>query len=155
MNSPIGPKLNAGMNMSLSYNNIENNLNPLQHNDGISGVLTGNFNYKVVKTFTISGSGGVNRGAYNLINSPGLNYFYQVNFGYKLFKEKLSVTMNVNNFHDKFFTYRNVSNNPAFRTVSRSNNPYRVIYFGATYNFGKLKENVSKKKGVSNDDLVQ
>ncbi len=41
-----------------------------------------------IKTFTISGSGGVNRGAYNLITSPGLNYFYQVNFWVQVLQGK-------------------------------------------------------------------
>lgn len=85
---------------------------------------------------------------------PANSYFYQMNFGYKLFKEKLALTMNLNNFHAKYFSYRNTTNNPSFTSTSFSKNPYRVVYFGATYNFGKLKEAVSKKKGVSNDDLL-
>lgn len=155
LNTSIGDKLNVGMNTQLRYNHIENKLNLLQKNEGLSGLAAGNFNYKVIGAFTISGSGGVFRSTYTLLSSPATNYFYQVNFGYKFFKEKLALTMNVNNFHKKYFQYTNVTDNPYFHSVSSNTNPYRVIYFGATYNFGKLKENVSKKKGVSNDDLVQ
>jgi hypothetical protein len=32
--------------------------------------------------------------------------------------------------------------------------PFRGIALSLSYNFGKLTENVSKKKGVNNDDLI-
>lgn len=155
LNTPIGDKLNVGFGSQLRYNHIENKGNLLQQRKGISGAAFGNFYYKVIGKFTISGSGGIMRSPYLLVNSPSAQYFYQVNFGYKFMNEKLAVTMNVNNFHDRFIHFSTVTEDPAFRIVSTNINPYRVIYFGATYNFGKLKENVSKKKGVANDDLVQ
>jgi hypothetical protein len=155
MSTPLNEKLTIGINSQLRYNHIKNRNNFLQQNSGISGVATGNFNYKVKGQFTISGSGGMIQSPYTLVNAPGPNYFYQVNFGYKLLNEKLAVTMNVNNFHDRFLQFRTMTDHPSFRTVTNSYNPFRVIYFGATYNFGKLKEPVSKKKGVTNDDLLQ
>jgi len=155
ISTPIGEKLTVGVNTQLRYNNVENKSNELQHNEGISGLAAGNFNYRVVGKFTISGSGGVFQGNYSLTGTPLMNTFYQVNFGYKFFKEKLSVTVNANNFHDQYFRYGNEVEQPGLRIVNTNYNPYRVIYFGATYSFGKLKENVSKKKGVTNDDLVQ
>jgi outer membrane receptor protein involved in Fe transport len=155
LNTPIGEKLTVGMGSQLRYNHIENKSNLLQKNEGISGSAFGNFNYKVVGKFTISGSGGVIRSPYTLVNSPSAQAFYQVNFGYKFLKEKLSITMNVNNFHEKYLNFRTTTDDPNFRIVSKSRNLYRVIYFGVWYNFGKLKEDVSRKKGVSNDDLIQ
>ena len=155
ISTPIGEKLNVGLNTQLRYNNVENKSNLLQHNEGFSGLAAGNFNYRVVGKFTISGSGGIFRGNYSLTGTPSINAFYQANFGYKFFKDKLSVTMNVNNFHDKYLRFRNEVEQPGLRIVNTNYNPFRVVYFGATYSFGKLKENVSKKKGVTNDDLVQ
>jgi hypothetical protein len=32
--------------------------------------------------------------------------------------------------------------------------PFRGLSFSLSWNFGKLTENVSKKKGVNNDDLI-
>jgi outer membrane receptor protein involved in Fe transport len=151
----VGEKLNVGVNAGLRYNHIENRSNFLQRKEGLSGSAFGNFTYRIIGKFTISGSGGVIRNPYALVNSPSTQYFYQVNFGYRFMNDKLAVTMNVNNFHDKYFTFTTVTEDPYFRSLSTSISPYRVIYFGATYNFGKLKENVSKKKGVTNDDLVQ
>lgn len=153
--TPLGKKLNIGFNTLLRYTKVENTLNLLQKGEGLSGNAFTNFNYKVAGHFTISGSGGIMKGSYALINTPSIQSFYQVNFGYKFLKEKLAVTMNVNNFHDRYMRYRTETDDPNFKIVSTNVNPYRVIYFGTTYNFGKLKENVSKKKGVSNDDLIQ
>ena len=156
LNAPIGKKLRLGFNPSVRYNNIQNRLNLLQRSKGLSWTVSGNFNYAVAGKFTISGSGVVLRTPYALVGTLATTlYFYQVNFGYKFYKDKLSVTMNVNNFHSRNFTFRSVTENPDFRVVNTSISPYLVIYFGATYNFGKLKESVSKKKGVNNDDLVQ
>lgn len=154
-NVPVGLKLTVGFGSQLRYNHVENTANILQRNSGISGSAFGNFNYKVVGKFTISGSGGYARSPYTLVNSPSGQVFYQANFGYKFLNDKLSVTMNVNNFHKKYLQFISTTANPDFTTVTTSANPYRVIYFGAFFNFGKLKENVSKKKGVTNDDLIQ
>lgn len=155
LSTPIVEKLTIGVTTQLRYNRIENKSNLLQEQEGFSGLAGGNFYYKVVGKFTISGSGGANRNTYTLVNSPSTQYFYQVNFGYKFFSEKLAVTMNVNNFHNRYMRYRMTTEDPNFRIVSTNINPFQVIFFGATYNFGKLKENISKKKGITNDDLVQ
>lgn len=154
VNTPVSTKFNIGINSQLRYNKIENRSNLLQQNEGFSGALFSNFFYKVVGRFTISGSGGILRGPYALVNSPAVQGFYQVNFGYKFFKDKLAFSMNVNNFHNRWLVFESVTEDPSFRTVSTNINPYRVVYFSATFTFGKLKENVSKKKGVNNDDLL-
>ncbi|MDB5230871.1 MAG: hypothetical protein JWN76_1676 [Chitinophagaceae bacterium] len=155
LNTPLNDKINVGLNALVRYNHIENTQNVLQQKEGLSGSASANFYYKIIGQFTISGSGGISRSPYALINTSSTLGFYQVNFGYKFMHEKLSVTMNVNNFHSRYIDFRSVTEDPNFRIVSDNFNAYRVIYFGATYNFGKLKENVSKKKGVTNDDLVQ
>ena len=156
VNTPIGKKFRIGFFPSLRYNNIQNRLNLLQHRQGLSGSVSVNFTCNVAGKFTISGSGVVLRTPYALIGTTATTlYFYQVNFGYKFFKDKLSATMNVNNFQSRYYTYRTVTENPDFRVVNTYVSPYLVIYFGVTYSFGKLKESVSKKKGVANDDLVQ
>jgi hypothetical protein len=155
LSTPLNKKLNVGFSTQLRYNEIENTSNLLQQQKGITGAAFGNFYYKVVGKFTISGSGGIMRSPYTLVNTPLTQYSYQVNFGYKFLNEKLAVTMNVNNAHDRYIGFKNVTEDPGFRVVTTNINPFRVIFFGATYNFGKLKENISKKKGVTNDDLVQ
>ena len=45
--------------------------------------------------------------------------------------------------------------NEFFVTENTNTIPFRNFGLALNYSFGRLKENVSKKKGVNNDDQVQ
>jgi hypothetical protein len=154
VNAPVTSKLNLSLSGLIRYSKIDNTFLTDQKNEGISGNLFGNFYYKVTKLFSISGSGGFFKVPPALANTLSLLGFYQVNFGYKFFHEKLATTVNFNNFHASHLTTKNTTQDKYFYTLSENTSIYRVVYFGVTWNFGKLKENVSKKKGVNNDDLI-
>ncbi|SDD29219.1 outer membrane beta-barrel protein [Pedobacter soli] len=147
-------KLNCGVYTTVRYNKIENTVILTQHEEGFSGQVGGFFFYKPVKSFSLSGSGGISRLPPSLINTLKANPYYQVNVGYKFFNDKLSTTVNFNNFFSKSLTNRSYTEDVNFTTNSTTTIPFRVVFVGATYNFGKLKENLSKKKGVNNDDLI-
>ena len=155
INTSIGAKLNAFTSVLGRYNKTENTLNKMQQVESFSGAAFVGYTYKVTSKFTFSGSGGVHQLPQTLLNKSNLMAFYQFNFGYKVIGEKLSVTAYFNNMHSKYFDYKNTIENANFRTVNTNRNLYRVVYFGATWRFGKLKEQASKKKGVNNDDLLQ
>jgi hypothetical protein len=154
MSTAIGSKLNIGSNSVIRYNKIENQLLVTQRANGFSGNFSGYFNYKVIGKFTISGNAGVTYAPRTFFNYTAPQVFYQVNFGYKFFNEKLAATINFNNFSRKYFSFRTTTEDTGFRSVYTNENPYRVIFFGVTYYFGKLKTSVSRKKGIVNDDLV-
>ena len=147
-------KFNGGINATVRYNKVENTLVISQYEQGFSGTAGVYFYVPVYKSFSISGSGGINRPTLTLVNSLRAIHYYQVNFGYKLFNEKLSATMNVNNFFNKWRTNKSFTNDVNFTTNTVTLTPFRAIYVGLTYNFGQLKEQQSKKKGVKNDDLI-
>ncbi|NII82606.1 outer membrane beta-barrel protein [Pedobacter sp. SG918] len=147
-------KISGGINSTLRYNKIENTIISSQQEQGFSWQVALYFNYKVVKSFSISGNGGIDKPAYSLINTFNTFPFYQINFGYKFFNEKLSATINFNKFFNKWRTNRSFTEDANFKIQSTTTSPFRVTYVGFTYNFGKLKENLSKKRGVNNDDLI-
>jgi hypothetical protein len=147
-------KFNGGIYTTLRYNKIENTAVKTQHEEGFSGIVGGFFSYRVIKSFSLSGSGGITKPSYSLINTLRPYHYYQVNVGYKFFKDKLSTTVNFNNFFNKWLTNRSFTEDANFSTKSATTAPFRVVFVGFTYNFGKLKENLSKKKGVNNDDLI-
>lgn len=147
-------KLRGGFNLTLRYNKIENTLISSQHQEGISGNLGTFFYLMLYKSFSISGSGGINRPPYTLVNSQKAIHYYQINFGCKFFKDKLNATVNFNNFFNKWRNNYSFTEDSNFSTRVHTQTPFRVTYIGFTYNFGKLKENLSKKRGVKNDDLV-
>ncbi|MEE1946816.1 outer membrane beta-barrel protein [Pedobacter sp. KR3-3] len=147
-------KLRSGFGGTVRYNKIENTAMPTQHEQGFSGQVYGFFSYSFYKSLFLSGNGGVGKPAYTLINTVNAFPYYQVNIGAELFDKKLTASVNFNRFFNKWFTAKSYTEDANFRTLSTTTTPYRVIYFGFTYNFGKLKENLSKKKGVNNDDLI-
>jgi len=61
---------------------------------------------------------------------------------------------NFNKFLKKDFNNKTYVQTNAFEQVNSNVSPYRVTYFGLTYKFGRLKENVSRKTGINNDDLL-
>jgi outer membrane receptor protein involved in Fe transport len=155
INAPISKKVSVYGGILSRYNKTENTINKTQQVESLSGGVFIGYSYKLTNKFTITGSGNVMQLPKTLAYTNSLTYFYQVNLGYKVIGEKLSVTANFNNMHSKYFDFKNTIENANFRTVNTNRNLYRTIFFGATWRFGKLKEQASKKKGVNNDDLIQ
>jgi outer membrane cobalamin receptor len=154
ISSPIGKKINVNLNGNVRYNRIQDRTNLSLDKSGITGGMHGNFTYRMFKQFTVSGSGGNMWAPVTLFSQAQSFGFYQLNFGYKLLKDKLTLSFNANNFLSKTREQAFVTENTDFRTVSSNYNPYRMFFIGAMFNFGKLKENTSKKQGVNNDDLL-
>jgi hypothetical protein len=153
-NLPVGKKWNISVNATGRYAHARNNLQGEWINS-TAGNVNGNFSYKATKLFTITS----NLGYFVPLRTPNTtfpdNYFYSFNFAYKLFKEKLTVTANIQNFLQEERKLISKTENQSFVTENISTIPFRIFGVALTYNFGKLKESVSKKKGVNNDDLVQ
>ena len=80
--------------------------------------------------------------------------WYNTGLTYKMMKEKLSITVTALNYFEKEKILTNQVNEDLFWKRSKSMFPGQIYTFGFTFNFGKLQERVSKKKGVSNDDLI-
>jgi outer membrane receptor protein involved in Fe transport len=150
----INDKWNVFVNGNVRYNRVENKLMASQVNSGVSGNVNLNSTYTINKRFNVSGYAGFFRAPVSIQTSYPLNLWYGLNAGYKLFKEKLTVSMGALSFLKKEWDYRLVTHDPAFTYTSSSIMPFRGFTVSLNWSFGKLTENVSKKKGVSNDDLL-
>ena len=71
-----------------------------------------------------------------------------------MFKEKFTISGGLSNFFQKDMVYKVRVIDPNFQTITKSTFPYRGLSMSLSWNFGKMTENVSKKKGVTNDDLI-
>jgi hypothetical protein len=147
-------KLSFGINAILRYNSVQTNTGVAILQQGFSGATFINGNYKLSEWFTLSGSGGYSKQSYSVLGRGSSFVPYQINVGYTLIKDKLSGTVNFNNILHKNFSNKSYVETAAIYQENTNINPYRVTYFGLTYRFGRLKENVSRKKGVTNDDLL-
>lgn len=153
-NGRINPDWSLWTGGLLRYNHTRNTAGLTPDVESLSGGFYIGSHYKLSKWFNISGSGGFTQAPRTLLSKGSLFGYYQVNFGYVLMQDKLTGTINFNNMHRATMDVKTTVQNSNFRTVNLSTSPYRVIYFGLTYRFGKLKESVSRKRGVENNDLL-
>jgi outer membrane receptor protein involved in Fe transport len=112
-----------------------------------------NLTYTINKKWKLSTWGNIGSPRINLQgrNSPWWNYQFSFNRSF-LKDHALRLGLNMDNAFHKERVWVNTVNDPAFTTISNSYQPARAIRLSVNYRFGKLKENVSRKKGVKNDD---
>jgi outer membrane cobalamin receptor len=153
-NLPVGKKWNFAMNATGRLARMRNSLQPVWSNT-TAGNMNANITYKATPRFTIAS----NNGYFVPLRTPNTtfpdNYFYGFSFIHKLFKEKMTITASVTNFLEEKRKLTSITENENFITENGNRVPFRNFGLALSYNFGRLKENVSKKKGVTNDDQVQ
>ena len=158
LNGNVNIKFNDNWNLSVNgnvtYNHVTNKFNHNQTNGGVGGNANMNTSYKLNSRFNINSYAGFWRSPVGIQSTQSIQVWYGTGLGYKMFSEKLTLTVGLANFLQKDNSYTYIINDPAFRTTNVSTSPYRGLSVGLSWNFGKLTENVSKKKGVSNDDLI-
>jgi len=154
VNTKLTPDWNFSLNATLLYNHIENKFAPAQKNKGIGGNGNLNTSYVFTKKFSISSYAGFWRGPVTFQTKRNANYWYGIGATGKFLKEKLTASLTIENFINKNFESRTTTKDVYFNRELTFLWPTRNLRIGMNYNFGKLKEGVSKKKGVNNDDLM-
>lgn len=154
VSTKITPEWNVFFNGNVRYNRVQNKQMPSQVGSGIGGNGNMNTSYSITKKFIASGHAGFWRGPVTIQTQYPLNIWYGAGLGYKLLKEKLTASVSATGFLEKERDYKLTTRDPSFQYTSVTTMPFRGIAFSLSYNFGQLKENVSRKKGVSNDDLI-
>ena len=153
-NLPVGTKWNFALNATGRLARIRNSLQSSWFNT-TAGNVNGNFTYRVSPLFTITS----NSGYFVPLRMPNTtfpdNYFYGFSFAHKLFKQKMTITGTITNFLEEKRKLTFLTETGNFITENTNRVLFRNFALALTYNFGRLKENVSKKKGVTNDDQVQ
>ncbi|RYF82755.1 MAG: TonB-dependent receptor, partial [Chitinophagaceae bacterium] len=153
-NTKINNDWSVFVNGNVRYNRVENKFLRGQVNSGFSGNANLNTSYSVSKLFTISSYAGFFRAPVTIQTSYPMNIWYGIHAGYKMFDEKLTLSAGISNFFEKERTWELRTIDPSFEYISKTTSPFRALSFSLTWNFGKLSESVSKKKGVTNDDLL-
>jgi outer membrane receptor protein involved in Fe transport len=154
ISAKITPEWNVFLNGNVRYNRVQNKMLASQVNSGIGGNGNLNTSYSITKKFTASGFAGFWRGPVTIQTQYPLNIWYGAGLGYKFFKEKLTTSLSAFGFLEKERDYKLITRDPAFQYTSVTTMPFRGLSMSLTWNFGKMTENVSKKKGVTNDDLI-
>lgn len=152
-NLPIG-KWNLAVNATGRLARMRNSLQT-SWSSTTAGNVNANIMYKASPQFTITSNGGYFVPLRTPNSSFPNNYFYGLNVGYKVFNQKLTITASVTNFFEKNRKLNFLTENENFVTRNVNTIPFRNVGLALNYSFGKLKEKVSKKKGISNDDGVE
>ena len=154
LNTKITPKADVFFNGSLRYSNVTNNANSSQSNSGFGCNITLNASYKFTGKFTVSSFLGFWREPRTIQTIYPLMSWHNVAFNYKAFKNKVNISLRAVNYLHKSFDHKIIIRDPNFTSTNIRTLPRRAAVLALTWNFGKLTENVSKKKGVNNDDLL-
>ncbi|HEY8896600.1 MAG TPA: outer membrane beta-barrel protein [Niastella sp.] len=150
----ITPKWNLFANGSLRYNKVTNNADASQSNSGFGANFNMNTNYKFSDKFTVGTFLGLWQEPRTIQTRYPFNTWHNVSFNYKVFHDKLLISLRAVNYFEKDRAFKNITQDANFYNTTSITRPRRAGVLALTWNFGKLTENVSKKKGVNNDDLL-
>ncbi len=150
----ITAKWGLFVNGSLRYSTVTNNSDASQSNSGFGGNLNLNTNYKFTSKFSVSSYLGLWRDPQTIQTTYPFSTWYNVAFNYKVFKDKISISLRTVNYFEKTHDYETITKDQNFYNSNITRQIRRGGVLALTWNFGKLTENVSKKKGVNNDDIL-
>ena len=142
------------MNASLRYATVTNNSNKSQSNNGFGGNFNFNTNYRFTEKFNIGSYIGFWSEPQTIQTTYPFSMWHNVAFNYKVFKNKINISLRAVNYYQKTWDYKTIIKDPNFYSTNIIRFPRRAAVLALTWNFGKLTENVSKKKGVINDDIL-
>ena len=150
----ITPKWNLYVNGSLRYNRVTNNADASQSNSGLGDNFNLNTSYKFTDKFTVSSYLGLWQEPRSIQTTYPFNTWHNVAFNYKIFNDKLLISLRAVNYFEKSRDFKNITRDNNFYNTNITRQIRRAGVLALTWNFGKLTENVSKKKGVNNDDIL-
>jgi outer membrane receptor protein involved in Fe transport len=150
----ITPKWSVFVNSSLRYSTVTNNTDASQSNSGFGCNFNLNTNYKFTNKFTVSSYLGLWKDPQTIQTTFPFSTWHNVALNYKIFKDKINISLRAVNYFEKTHDYKVVTKDQNFYNANITRQPRRAAVLALTWNFGKLSENVSKKKGVNNDDLL-
>jgi hypothetical protein len=153
-NTKFTPKWGFFVNGSLRYSKVTNNADASQSNSGFGGNFNISTNYKFTDKISVSSYFGFYQEPRSIQTTYPIYPWHNIVFNYKVFKEKLLISLRGVNYYEKNRSYKTITKDQHFYNTNITTQIRRGGVLVLTWNFGKLTENVSKKKGVNNDDML-
>ncbi|MEP7375157.1 MAG: outer membrane beta-barrel protein [Chitinophagaceae bacterium] len=150
----ITPKWNVYIDGSLRYSKVTNNSDKSQSNSAFGCNFNFQTSYRFTKKFFVSSYTGFWQDPQTIQTTYPFNTWHNVAFNYKIFKDKINISVRAVNYTEKTHDFKTIIKDKNFYNTNINRQPRRAAVLALTWNFGKLNENVSKKKGVNNDDLL-
>lgn len=157
LNGSIGGNINSHLrinsNVGLYYTFIKNRVDPLKRNEGWAGYANLSITYESGKKYATFINSGFSRPPVTIQGKNAVIYSHSAGFNYRLFKNKVTASLSVNNIFSKERIFKNMMKDSNFISEYRQYSPYRYGSVSIRWNFGKYSNNVSRKRGVVNEDL--
>jgi len=150
----ITPKWSLFANGSVRYANVMNNSNSSQSNKGFGGYFNFNTSYKFNDKFLASALLALWKDPQSIQTTYPFGTWYNVALNYKVFKNKVNISLRAVNYLEKTHDFKTITKDENFYNTNVNTQIRRGAVLALTWNFGKLTESVSKKKGVNNDDIL-
>lgn len=149
------PSFKLNIDGNISYYKIKNTIT-LQANQGFSGSIGFNSSYTLSQKIALTGSATYYFPVVMLQGNVGAYSNHGVGIRYSLLKNKLVLAGRLNNMFSKNgeMVRKSTWKDTGFLRERNHISPVRFIGASITWNFGKLNEAVSKKRGVQNNDLL-
>jgi outer membrane receptor protein involved in Fe transport len=148
------PKWSLFINSSIRYIRLKSNIDPTQSNNGVGVNFNMNNSYRFSPKFMISSFIGLWKDPQTIQTTFPFTTWHNVAFNYKILNNKVNISLRAVNFLQKDFNNKIITEDKNFYNTNSTRIPRRAAVLALTWNFGKLTENVSKKKGVTNDDIL-
>jgi hypothetical protein len=150
----ITPKWNLYADASVRYSTVTNNSDKSQSNSGFGCNFNLSTSYKFTNKFTVSSYLGLWRDPQTIQTTYPFYTWHNVAFNYKILKDKINISLRAVNYFEEKRSFKTITQDQHFYNTNITRQIRRGAVLSLTWNFGKLTENVSKKKGVNNDDML-
>lgn len=153
MNWSIIPRMQFTLNARLTRQMFSDPVQDI-HNQGWNLNYGANWNYSLSSGFKFNLYGGQNTRNYRLTGYNDGWYYYGLGISKSFLKnDALTLTLNANNFLQKYTTYHSVTHVEGLRTTFSNKNNNWNAGLSLSWNFGSLKSDVKKTDiSISNDD---
>lgn len=153
LNTKITPEFSLYVNGGVRYLKVTNNSDASQTNTGWGYNINVNATYTFSEKFNISSYLGFYQQPRSIQTIYPVSPWHNVSFNYKVFKNKVNISLRAVNYFEKTLGFKNITEDKNFYNTNVTRVPRRAAVLSLTWTFGKLTEDVSRKKGVSNDDV--
>jgi hypothetical protein len=153
-NTKITPKWSVFAGGTVRYSTVTNNSDKAQSNSGIGCNFNMNTSYRFSDRLVVSSFLGLWKDPPTIQTTFPFNVWHNVAFNYKVFKNKINISLRAVNYFEKIHSFKTITKDQNFYSENINRQIRRAGVLALTWNFGKLTENVSKKKGVNNDDIL-
>ena len=118
LNTKITGRWSIFMNASLRYTTVTNNSNKSQSNNGFGGNFNFNTNYKFSEKFNIGSYTGFWKDPQTIQTTYPFSTWHNVVFNYKVFKNKINISLRAVNYFQKTWDYKTIIKDPNFYTTN-------------------------------------